>query len=243
MFFNACTVVLYLMTALAPMMTGCSPAAVSGRASDAGQARGAESGATEVNLTLLVKRFAGDEGPGGREAWEKLSAYPRMELISSLTRLRTSAPEDDPLRVDIAFVLCNLDYEYKANRQAVVSAFTNTERPDIGEERLITRLIRKGDEDLLTVLFSASGRADGALSEGLADTFAEQVLKDPETFLRKLKSEPLSTRRKVYELLDESVLSEKNLRDVKSYLASVLRDPSVGAAADEMLKALNARRQ
>jgi len=39
--------------------------------------------------------------------------------------------------------------------------------------------------------------ADGALSEGLSDTFAEQVLGDPEKFLLRLKSEPLGTRRKV----------------------------------------------
>lgn len=230
---------------LAPMLAGCSPAASSRQVPSSHQERETEKAAMVMDKTLIeqVRKFAGDEGFLGTEAWKKITAYPRQELISSLTSIQKDTPEDDPLRIDIAFVFCNLDYEYQANRQIVVSAFTKSKRHALSEEWLINRLIRRGDKELLPILFSAVEQSDGALSEGLSDTFADQIRSEPEKFLLKLKAEPLRIRQKVYELLDETVMSEEDIKKVKKYLASVPKDAAIASVANEMFKALPARRR
>jgi len=229
-----------LSVSFVAVLMGCSPATSSSQVSGSNQTRKVEQATVGVDRTLIeqVRKFANDEGAAGQAAWETLNAYPRQELISSLTKIQKATPESDPLRVDIAFVLCNLDYEYQPNRQLIVSAFTKTNRHALGEERLISRLILRGDKELLPVLFSAVEWSDGAVSEGLSDTFAEQLRSDPEKFLLELKSEPLGVRQKVYALMDDSVLSEEDVKKVKKYLAALPRDSGIAPVAKEMLKAL-----
>lgn len=195
------------------------------------------------NVIEQVRKFAGDEGAVGQEAWKGLNAYPRQELISSLTNIQKATPEGDPLRVDIAFVLCNLDYEYRPNRQLIIDAFTKTNRHALGEERLLGRLVGRGDHELLPVLFSAAEWSDGAVSEGLSDTFAEQLRSDPGKFLLELKTEPSELRRKVYALLDETALSKEDVKKVELYVEALPRDSAIAPVAEEMLRALTVSRQ
>ncbi len=96
-------------------------------------------------------------------------------------------------------MLCNLGHEYDLNKQIVMSAFTSKQSQGLAEERLIDRLIRRGDKELLSVLFSAVPKSDGALAEGLAETFAGQIRDDPEHFLTKLSAEPPSAKRNAYQ--------------------------------------------
>jgi hypothetical protein len=229
-----------LTVILVPMLTGCSPAASLSQASNSNQVRETEKAATTMDKPLIdqVRKFARDEGAGGKEAWKELNAHPRQELIGSLTSIQKATPEGDTLGVDIAFVLCHLDHEYQANRQLIVSAFTKSNRHALDEERLLSRLVGRGDKELLPVLFSAVEWSDGALSEGLSDTFAEQIRSDPEKFLLKLKAERPEIRQKVYGLLDETVMSEEEMKKVKEYLASVPKDAAIAPVATEMLKAL-----
>ena len=240
---KACVLIFCLTVLLVPLLTGCSPAVSSSRVYSSTQAREVEKEAMVMDKTLIeqIRQFARDEGALGKEAWGKLNAFPRQELISSLTSIQKATPEGDPLGVDIAFALCNLDHEYQANRQVIVSAFTKPNQHAFSEERLISRLVRRGDKELLPVLFSAVERSDGALSEGLSDTFADQIRSDPESFLLKLKAEQPRIRQKVYELLDETVLSEEDITKAKKYLASVSIDASIAPVAKEMLEALLAK--
>lgn len=238
MLFKVCILALSLAAGLQSILGGCTTTASSGRRQETARVRAAEPMDADKTLIGLVRKFANDEGPHGEAAWEQLRRYPRQDSINSLKRIQEAVPEHDTLRVDIAFVFCNLDYKYQFNRQTVVTAFAKRGQHGLGEERLISRLVRRGDSDLLHVLFSAAERSDGALSEGLSDTFAEQILGDPEKFLLKLKSEPLETRRKVYELLDETVMTEDDVRKVKTYLRSVPRDAAIAPVASEMIVSL-----
>jgi hypothetical protein len=218
------------------MLLGCSSVTSSSQVSGSNQTKKVERASAAMDRTLieLVRKFVGDEGAVGQEAWKKLTTYPRQELISSLTNIQKAAPEGDPIRIDIAFVLCPLDYEYQPNRQLIITAFTKTNRHALGEERLLCRLIRRGDQELLPVLFSAAEWSDGALSEGLSDTFAEQLRSDPGKFLLELKTEPFEVRQKVYALLDETALSEEDVKKVREYLAALPRDSAITPIAREM---------
>lgn len=239
------SLILQLSLILTPIVVGCSPANSSYRPRDAGQTLEAARTVRGMDGKLIrqVREFARDEGPPGKRAWEELNAYPRQELIDSLLRLRGATPEGDPLRTDIAFVLCNFDHDYQANRSAITTAFAKTSPHVFGEERLIIRLVARGDTDLLPVLFSAAGWSDGALSAGLSETFAEQLRSDPERFLLKLKDEPSGTRREVYEVLSGTRLPENDVAEIRKYLKSVREDAAVAPVAREMLATLAARRQ
>jgi len=144
------------------------------------------SSVSDTELTEQIEVFSTDVGELGATAWSQLQAYPRAELIDRLTQMRDNSSPDDIVRTNIAFVFCNLDQDYAANRDAIVAAFNQS--PDTADlyEVLLDRLIQRGDKDLLQVLFEMATRSDGALSEGLAATFAEQTKTSTEAFLGQL---------------------------------------------------------
>src|SRR5207253_10459443 len=101
---------------------------------------------------------------------------------------------DSRMQLSVAFVLCNLNYEYQTNVQIVVYALTkvpHNQNPhaDIAGA-MLGRLIHRGDKSLLRVLFGAAPWSDAALSEELSDTFSEELRSDPKEFLIKLRDEP-----------------------------------------------------
>jgi hypothetical protein len=180
-----------------------------------------------------VQTFAKDEGKSGEEAWARLSAHPRSELIDALRKIQSDT-NNPSLSVDVAFVLCNLDHEYDLNRQMIVSAFTKAKRDAFSEERLIDRLIQRGDKDLLRVLFSAALYSDGALSEALSETFARELSKNTEQFLSHVSAEPSSTRKQIYRLLVGS-LSPEDVTRVETAIRPFAGKPAVRKTAEELL--------
>jgi len=62
---------------------------------------------------------------------------------------------------------------------------------------MLSRLIEHGKKDLLKPLFESATWADGALAEGLSETFARELQNDREQFLKLLSSYPADTRKKV----------------------------------------------
>jgi hypothetical protein len=183
-----------------------------------------------------ISKFATNEDEPAQEAWARLSAYRREDLLASLMRLRTANSKDDILEVYVAFVLCNLDHEYEANRRIIVTTF-NASIDHAGRlQGLIARLIKRGDEDLLPVLFEVTTRSDGDLSEGLADTFSTQMQEKPEQFLLRLKAQPSAVRRRVYELVSMGMPEGSK---ITSYLSAIPKASPIGAVAKEMLAAIS----
>lgn len=193
----------------------------------------------EKDLLMQVRLFSEDIGEIGRRAWRKLENYPRHELIKELSRIQGST-SDESVRADIAFVFCNLGHEYPKNRAILIFAFKHSLEEGRGPaedyEGLIDRLIRKGDRSLLRNLFAAAPRSDGALSEGLAGTFADQMERSPEQFLAALKSEPRAVRREVYELLSYAMSDNDKIMEV---LRAVPRDSPIAGMAEEMAQELS----
>lgn len=193
---------------------------------------------SDKDIIDQVHKFATYEDETGRQAWDKIQSYPRQELIDLLLNTQHNLSENDLLRTDIAFTFCNLDYEYQINKQIIVSFFNKSSEYSDYLERPVDRLIRKGDKDLLAILFKSVQRADGSLAEGLANTFAEQMKNAPEDFLSHLKAEPQNIREKVYKLY-EGALSVSDKKKVKDYLSLVTQNSSNAQITREMLQSLS----
>jgi hypothetical protein len=209
----------------------------------ANQQRGAANNNTrsainEADLLEQVDDFATDEGELGQAAWRKLEAYPRPELIDHLSALRDSSSQDKPVKANIAFVLCNLDHDYQLNRAVIVSAFNESIDDADRYERPLDRLIRRGDKELLQVLFAVVPRSDGGLSEVLADTFADQMENSTEAFLTQLATQPKPIRRKVSEYVDFAT-SDQDKINIKAFLRSIPKSSPLASLAKEMLSDLS----
>lgn len=178
------------------------------------------SAVSDAELAEQIEVFSTDVGESGATAWSQLQSYPHEDLVNRLTQLRDNASPDDFVRTNIAFVFCNLDQDYATNRDAIVAAFNQS--PDTADlyEVLLDRLIQRGDKDLLQVLFEMATRSDGALSDGLATTFAEQTKSSTEAFLVQLAKQPRSVRSQIGEFVN-SATSEGDKNSIKTFLKSV----------------------
>lgn len=196
------------------------------------------SATSDAELADQIEDFSTDVGELGEAAWKQLEAYPRQKLIDRLTLMRDSSTQDDFIKTNIAFALCNLDQNYQVNREIIVSAFNQS--PDTADlyEGQIDRLIQRGDKDLLRVLFVIANRSDGALSEGLASTFAEQMKSDTEAFLTQLGTQPRTTRRQVSEYVDFAT-SDQDKTLIQTRLKSIPASSPLASLAKEMLSDLN----
>ena len=194
----------------------------------------------DSELIGLVEKFSEDVGDKGQAAWQKIQAYPRKDVIDSLSRLQQNLPANDSLRPKVAFVLCNMDYNYHNNKQVIVSALarhSQYQNFDADQAQvLLSRLIRRGDKELLRVLFAASSWSDGALSEGLADTFTQELRSDPEKFMLELKDQPEQTRRRVFALIESAdSFTEEDKKHLRAYLSSVPKKSAISAIAEQLL--------
>jgi hypothetical protein len=193
---------------------------------------------SDADLLEQIDVFSTDVGEPGEEAWKQLEAYPRQELIDRLSLVRDASTEDEFIKTNIAFVLCNLDQDYQVNRGIIVSAFNQS--PDTADlyEGQIDRLIQRGDKDLLQVLFDIAPRSDGDLSEGLADTFAEQMKTSTEAFLTQLATQPRTTRSQVSDFVN-SAASDDDKSMIKMFLKSIPASSPLAGLAKEMLSDLS----
>jgi hypothetical protein len=209
----------------------------------ANQERGAANNNTpsainEADLLDQVDDFATDGGEVGQAAWRKLEAYPRQELVDHLSVMRDSSSQDEFVKPNIAFVLCNLDHDYQINREIIVSAFNKSLDGADRCEALLDHLVRRGDIELLQVLFAVVPRSDGGLSEGLAGTFADQMENSTEAFLTQLATQPKAIRRKVSEYVDFAT-SDQDKMNIKAFLRSIPKSSPLAGLAKEMLSDLS----
>ncbi len=193
----------------------------------------------DPELTRLIKTFSEDVGENGQAAWRELQSRPRKDLIHSLSDMRANLPKDSAMQYSIAFVLCNLDHEYRTNVQVIVSALTNVPHnqnyyADLAAG-MLGRLIHRGDKSLLRVLFGAAPWSDAALSEELSGTFSEELRDDPKSFLFELKDEPKESRSRVYTLIDSGSLTAQHLKKLRGQLASLPRTAPISEVARELL--------
>jgi len=191
------------------------------------------SATSDQELLQLVETFSTDVGESGENAWKQLHGYPRQELIDRLSGIRDDANQDDFVKTNIAFLMCNLDYDYESNREIIVSAFNQS--PDTAElyEAQIDRLIRRGDKGLLQVLFEIAPQSDGALSDGLAETFAFQIKTDTEGFLAQLRTQPRSTRSQISDFVN-SAISEEDKSAIRTSLRSIPESSQLANLAKEV---------
>jgi hypothetical protein len=196
----------------------------------------------ELSLIQDAVNFARDEAAQGNEAWVRIQSYPRDQLVGTLVVVRGKLTTTDSRRVDIAFVFCYLDEQYAQNRQIIVSCFNSKGKPCDSSlfslERMLARLVKRGDKELLLPLFRASWWADGALAEALADTFADELSHDSKDFLAKLKRTPYHTRKRVYELLNDNCLSQADARKVLNDLRSLPKGSPLRQVANELASRL-----
>jgi hypothetical protein len=191
------------------------------------------SATNDQELLEIVETFSTDLGESGENAWKQLKGYPRQELIDRLSRIRDDANPDDFVKTNIAFLMCNLDHDYESNREIIVSAFNQS--PDTAElyEAQIDRLIRRGDKGLLQVLFEIAPQSDGALSDGLAETFAFQIKTDTEGFLAQLRTQPRSTRSQISDFVN-SAISEEDKSVIRTSLRSIPESSQLANLAKEV---------
>jgi hypothetical protein len=197
----------------------------------------------DKELLRLVEVYAGS-GEDSNGAWDKLNSYPRQDLVNHLLKVRSSLPTDDYHRALIAFVLCNLNYDYENNRKIILDSFTDTAvyKTPFADwaGNLIDRLIERGDHELLPTLFKATGWADGALAASLSGYLTKYLKRDPSMFLSKLAAEPTLTRRGVYQrILNDELLTEEDKAQIKVYLKSIPPGSPMKRVADEMYTALS----
>lgn len=187
----------------------------------------------DEELLELVETFSTDVGEAGEDAWQQLQSYSRQELIDRVTKIGDEPDQDDFVRTNIAFLMCNLDQNYESNREIIVSAFNQS--PDTAElyEAQIDRLIRRGDKGLLQVLFEITPQSDGALSDGLAETFAYQIKTDTEGFLAQLRSQPRSTRSQISDFVN-SAISDQDKSAVRNSLRSIPETSQLANLAKEV---------
>ena len=225
------------------LLSGCQPFRSSTQRAGALQSNSSRT-AMEIDdkeLMALVVKFSGTDNDEASESWEKLTAYPRQELLEHLLQISHTLREDDHHRVSIAFVLCNLNYEYQANKEILVSALVAAP-PYQGlysdwAAELINRLIERGDKELISNLFTATRWADGAFAASLSGYLTRHFKRDPHNFLLRLKTHPKEIRHSVYELfLSDEMLTTEDIENVKVYLQSVRQEPDLSQVANEMLR-------
>ena len=227
-----------------PVHAGCSKTVSPNRRAGFVVTRDREQAMDTQDKDLMeeIERFAGSQDKARREVWSRLESYPRKELIDSLARIQRTIPTDDHRSLEIAFLLCNLNYEYQTNRRIVMSALTKKRNKDIPPDfaaELIIRLIQRGDKDLLSGLFVTADWADGAMADDLSGIFIEEMRTGSEAFLSKLKAEPLTIRSRIYRLIfNETTITTEDIRTIKTYLLNVTADSEVYPVAKEMLKVL-----
>src|SRR5262249_20129890 len=119
----------------------------------------------EGEILAPAKLFAADRGQQGRKAWDSLTGRPRRQLLASLRRLRHSRSTERLEKCCIAFFLCSLNVDYKANRMMIANSLKTPSNYADDLEEMLVRLIDKGDRNLIFLLFAISPRSDGCLSE------------------------------------------------------------------------------
>jgi hypothetical protein len=193
----------------------------------------------EAEIIKLVVTFSGDEDEESAEAWKKLSSYPPQQLTGKLVQISRSLPEDDHHRVLIAFVLCNLNYDYQTNREVVASSLSEKSRYqhfDDWAAGLIYKLFEKGDKELLPLLFIGTKWSDGAFSTSLSGYLTKSFTKDPNFFLLKLREQPKTIRNHVYDLFfRDEMLTEDDRKQIKAQLQAVPKKSDLSQVAQEML--------
>lgn len=195
----------------------------------------------KAEMERIIKDFCEDRGEIGESAWQRLQTYPRESLLKFLINLQDNLPKDDAWGPRIAFVLCNMGYEYEAHKELIAIALSETQKykgfyaDDAAS--LLGRLVQKGDKAVLQVLFKSASWSDASLSESLAETFYQELKTDFEKFLLQLKSQPISTRKRVYELIHNSnSFTREELSKLNSHLVSVPAQSPIYDITKELLK-------
>ena len=122
---------------------------------------------SQVELRQYVEVIGQDEGQKGEAALKVLEAYPREKLLAGIEGVRSQAPQDPRFEIESAFVLCSIGHDYENNKNRITAALRES-RDDprfdsVAAERMITRLIRRGDASLLSELFNAASWSERAV--------------------------------------------------------------------------------
>lgn len=198
-------------------------------------------------LKQQIEAFASYGGHEGWAARKFLDAYPSEKLVPDIEALCTQAGEDEIFKMQGAFVLCFFGHDYDSNKKKITEALRasrNDRKFDsIGAQSMISELIRRGDSTLLLELFNAATWSDGALSEGLATTFGEQLANNPNDFLSALDAVSAKEKRGVFSLTDGSSLSPEQMIEVEKRLTSPSVPSSLRPIARELLANLRSNRK
>lgn len=227
-------------------IAGCTAVSETSNDRDVSQRQNAPSDKETREIRELLKTFSEDVGPKGEDAWRKLQASPDSQLINELEQLERNASASDRIRPQIAFVFCWIDRDC-VTRVSVIEAALSKSSPYQGfyaddAESMLSRLIERGKKDLLKPLFESATWSDGALSEGLSDTFRRELQKDPEQFLSLLSPCAADTRQKVYWLTTVDGFTDNELTVLRRRLSTISKTSRAYEAARELLQALSSQK-
>lgn len=227
------------------LVAGCNTASQTSKRLSNEKVSQAESAPSNEQMRGLLNTFSQDVGPRGEEAWRKLRAYPESQLISALAAIERDASPSDQIRPQIAFVFCWIGRDCAKNVSVIEAALSKSSTYQNfyadDAESMLSRLIERGNKALLKPLFESATWSDGALSEELTDTFAKELQKDPEQFLRLLSTCPPHTRKTVYWLIAVDGFDDKELIVLRKRLSSIPKTSQVYKTARELLAALNSK--
>jgi hypothetical protein len=204
---------------------------------------GQSTSSDDEQLLREVQQFASSDERDADAAWRSLQSHDRSKLIKHLTRISDASTPDDRNRALIAFTLCNLGHEYASNRKIVVSALSKNPpfKQLLGDWAvdLVSKLMIRGDRDLLVPLFSVSEWSDGAMSTALAHAYSQALAADTGSFLQLLSSQSEATRDRVLELLKSNSLTTEETARVRFYLKNVSHSSKLHLIAGRVMKAID----
>lgn len=166
------------------------------------------------------------------------------EVIEAVIRIKLRIPVQDCRQLRIALISCMFNYQYKTNKNLLISALYPDSRffacHAEDTELLLYQLIKKGDKTILKVLFDTLKSSDGALTEAIADTIKGEIESSISDFLSQLKDSRPNSRMAVYKLITSTQGTEIAIGSAqsRSYLLSMSSDPKLGPVARELLSSM-----
>jgi hypothetical protein len=180
---------------------------------------------------------------------QEIKNCPREEIVKSLENLQKSKKKDIEIQAKTAYFLIKLNYNRVENGKLLFSTYSAKikeyfKKVDQGKydddfylDRLmdlICQVISKEDEEqeFLSDAFDLVPLSDGAMSETLSATLADQFEKSPKVFLKKLKPKSNKIRQQTYDFIFYQISKDKAFQ----HLMPISKDSEVYSMVEEIQK-------
>jgi hypothetical protein len=196
--------------------------------------------------------------------FEELQKCPREEVLNSLVALQKSKKNDIEIQAKTAYFLVKLNHNRAKNGKILISTYSakvkevlesykdkdyaeKVKRGDFDKDFDLDRLMdlicgfiseENDKQEFLSDAFDLVLLSDGAMSETLSGTLANQFEQTPELFLQKLKPKSNKIKQQVYRFLFYSIQKD----NIFQQLASINKDSEVYSLVEEIQKFAKTRK-